>query len=606
MPVKALIEDVITKYRSPSSMNDEPLSIGVLVWHLTSCAMCLIMMVAVLWIPATFWVISALLMASIPGLFALLLLVYNTLLMRQIMIWVWAVCALIAVAFTGGATGPMAAWLLMPLVASVAINKRALISLGAALSACTAIIASFLSLINVFFLPGAMQSLALSIFSLLCIVIGLGTALMPALRKRIERAQDAEIERDTLLKMLTQQPCLIVEIDEVLQITGAYGEPLHGFSGTNLLMSKAESLARPQDREILKAALTKAVLEDRSEVSFQSDLAPGYFLHLRLRLGSDGKLYGILNDQTEENKRLSAIENEVYEIRNINQSKTRFLANMSHELRTPLNAVIGFSDIMRQHLFGPLPEKYTEYARLIWDSGQHVLGLINDLLDMSKIEAEKYELNIESFDVRHAIQSALSLVELQINEKNQILKTYIPSHEVTIDADQRAIKQMVLNLLSNATKFTPVSGSINLIVREDDAMLEIQVSDSGQGIASEDLKHIGTPFEQMGPMSQRSGGTGLGLSIVRSLAQLHKGELRIESQIGKGTSASLFLPVIKHDAPLIALMEHTDSDEAITPVTNEMPKAIDPLSDHTQTPENLLHYDDLVIRSPKSPSEIKP
>jgi cell cycle sensor histidine kinase DivJ len=229
-------------------------------------------------------------------------------------------------------------------------------------------------------------------------------------------------------------------------------------------------------------------------------------------------------------------------------AKSRFLANMSHELRTPLNAIMGFSDIMRQRMFGDLSAKYGEYAELIHESGRHLTDLINDVLDMSKIEAERYTLSREVFDAREPVNAALRLVRLQADEAGVQLRGVLPQEPLGVDADRRALKQIVLNLVSNALKFTPRGGSVTVTLDAVGDALELVVADTGVGIAKEDLERLGRPFEQAGDAGQKAKGTGLGLSLVRAFAQLHGGEMSIESALGEG-AVTVRLPVLERPEP---------------------------------------------------------
>lgn len=224
--------------------------------------------------------------------------------------------------------------------------------------------------------------------------------------------------------------------------------------------------------------------------------------------------------------------------------KSRFLAHMSHELRTPLNAVIGFSDAMRQELFGPVPPRYADYARSIHEAGGHLLDLINDVLDVSRIEADRYELSLERFDVRETVAAALALVRLQAEDKGVELTSVLPSEPLMIQADRRALKQMTLNLLSNAVKFTPAGGTVTATAQTAGTMLELTIADTGVGIAKADLARLGRPYEQAGEAAQKAKGTGLGLALVHALAQLHDGTMSLDSTLGEGTAAALRLPVL--------------------------------------------------------------
>jgi signal transduction histidine kinase len=226
------------------------------------------------------------------------------------------------------------------------------------------------------------------------------------------------------------------------------------------------------------------------------------------------------------------------------QAKSRFLAAMSHELRTPLNAVMGFADIMRNRLFGPLPDRYAEYSQLIHESGAHLLDLINDVLDLSKIEADKYRLERETFDARDAAGSVLKLMRVQAEEAGVELREVLPERPVPVEADKRAFKQIALNLMSNALKFTPAGGTVTLSLEAVGDALEMTVADTGIGIAPEDLERLGRPYEQAGEADTRALGTGLGLSLVRAFAGLHDGTMHIESALGEGTAVTVRLPVL--------------------------------------------------------------
>ncbi|HUO99726.1 MAG TPA: PAS domain-containing sensor histidine kinase [Rhizomicrobium sp.] len=228
-----------------------------------------------------------------------------------------------------------------------------------------------------------------------------------------------------------------------------------------------------------------------------------------------------------------------------NKAKSRFLANMSHELRTPLNAVIGFTDMMRQQTLGPLGNKrYEEYATLIYDSGQLLLDLISDMLDMAKIEAGKLELNLENVDFNGTVEDCARLLRDRAENSGLEFTLSLPKEPAFATADKRAVKQIMLNLLSNAIKFTPAGGEVGVSVRAGDGVVTICVRDSGIGIPESDLERLGNPFEQVNgdPMLAKSG-SGLGLALVRALVEKHGGSLKIASEEGVGTEVKVTFPV---------------------------------------------------------------
>ena len=294
----------------------------------------------------------------------------------------------------------------------------------------------------------------------------------------------------------------------------------------------------------------------------------------------------LITDATKQEARIQNLENARFEAEALSQTKSRFIANMSHELRTPLNAVLGFSDIMRQSLFGPLPEKYREYSQLIFDSGQHVLNLVNDLLDMAKIEAHKYELRVEIFDINEALSQAVGMIRGQASAKG-IALDFEPSPEILmVEADRRAIKQIGLNLLSNAIKFTPTRGRVAFKITRQDALgVCLEVEDNGMGIEPEALSRLGRPFEQAGNSQSKAMGTGLGLSLVKSLCELHRGQMRLESQVGKGTRVIITLP-IRIEVP-------DNLSEAEAQVETPVSRAI--LDERLKTPNSLEGF---IVRKP--------
>jgi len=234
-----------------------------------------------------------------------------------------------------------------------------------------------------------------------------------------------------------------------------------------------------------------------------------------------------------------------FEAEAANASKTIFLANMSHELRTPLNAILGFSDIIAEQSFGPAMDRYSEYARDIHNSGAHLLSLINDLLDVAKIEAGKMEIDPQPLDPAPLLENVHRLMGSRAAAKGQVLDFDLAKNMRQIIADPRAIKQIVLNLVSNAVKFTPAGGRIQVRCGlADSGGFTIVVEDNGPGIAKEKLAKVFKPFSQVdNRYDSNGGGTGLGLALVQGLAQLHGGNATIESEVGVGTKVTVYFPL---------------------------------------------------------------
>ena len=237
------------------------------------------------------------------------------------------------------------------------------------------------------------------------------------------------------------------------------------------------------------------------------------------------------------------IEDKSRQIEAANRHKSEFLANMSHELRTPLNAIIGFSEVLGERLFGELNEKQAEYTDDILSSGRHLLSLINEILDLSKVEAGRMELEVATFDLPLAIDNARTFVRERATKHGINLDVTIDERLGDFVGDERKIKQILLNLLSNAVKFTPEGGRIGIHARQADSSVEISVSDTGIGIAPEDQPKIFEEFRQVGSdYAHKVEGTGLGLTLAKKFVELHGGRIWVESEMGKGSTFSFTLP----------------------------------------------------------------
>jgi signal transduction histidine kinase/uncharacterized protein YdeI (YjbR/CyaY-like superfamily) len=227
-----------------------------------------------------------------------------------------------------------------------------------------------------------------------------------------------------------------------------------------------------------------------------------------------------------------------------NKHKSEFLANMSHELRTPLNAIIGFSEVLMERMFGEVNEKQADYLKDIHESGKHLLSLINDILDLSKIEAGRMDLELSTFDLPSALSNAMTLVRERAQRHGIELALKVDKKLGAFEADERKFKQILVNLLSNAVKFTPDGGRVAVSAKMDTTHVEIAVRDTGIGIAPEDQAAVFEEFKQVGrDYTKKAEGTGLGLALTKRFVELHGGEVRLQSALGKGSTFTITLPV---------------------------------------------------------------
>jgi cell cycle sensor histidine kinase DivJ len=320
-----------------------------------------------------------------------------------------------------------------------------------------------------------------------------------------------------------------------------------------------QSLVHPEDLNAVQTALMESSYHGRAgsaEVRLRH--RDGHFVWAEIRcrpaqvgLGEPADIVAVTRDISDRKSHEYALVEARDAALSASRAKTRFLANMSHELRTPLNAIIGFSEVMTREMFGALSPRYQEYSRLIHESGAHLLGLINSVLDMSKIEAGKFELHEELFDLEETAESAVRFLKIPAEQAGVAIQLHVAPSARLVFADQRAVKQILVNLLSNGVKYTPPGGEVTVSARTPDAGLgiEIVVSDTGTGISREDLERLGKPFEQVENAETRAKeGTGLGLALVKSLAQMHSGSAMIDSVLGEGTTVTVRLPHAAVDA----------------------------------------------------------
>ena len=327
------------------------------------------------------------------------------------------------------------------------------------------------------------------------------------------------------------------------------------------------SHVHPDDRQRLEASILGAMHGEKTITSDFRLLAPGEserHIHSLATVfyaadGQPQRIIGVCTDvtkartaealrqQIEENLRKSEEHLRLVniELERIGKLKDEFLANMSHELRTPLNAILILGESLQDEVYGPVNSRQRQALNDVVESGQHLLALINDILDLSKIEAGKVDLQMSEVNIANVCQASLRLVRELATQKRQVLSILLPADTLHIWADERRLKQMLVNLLSNAVKFTPDEGRIGLEVNSTQEHNELcfTVWDTGIGIPADRLPHLFQPFAQLdSALNRQYGGTGLGLALVRRLAELHGGRVEVQSEVGVGTRFAVFLP----------------------------------------------------------------
>ncbi|MDO9587912.1 MAG: HAMP domain-containing sensor histidine kinase [Brevundimonas sp.] len=481
-----------------------------------------------------------------PGLAGLGLLRRDGATERMTLLVVWGLAALLTAALSGGLTGPLTGFVFLPLAAGIALGGTRPVQAGAlavGLAALTGLLSTWLA-------PPLSHLPALAAISALLTAGAAALAVRLSWRQREARLAAAEDETARLETLLAAQPGLTLILEASGRVVAAYGAPPVSLPVDPLFEHGLVAAVHAPDRPRLLGAIERALAGHDGAALFAPRTALDRRVQLIVRRLDDpapgpgpARLIAQVFDATAQYARELGLEVARTEAEAREAGKIRFLANMSHELRTPLNAVLGFSDIMRQRIFGPLPDRYGEYAENIHQAGGHLLDLINDVLDVTKIEAERYTLTLERFDAREVVSAAMALVRVNADDKEVSLSSVLPGDPVEVSADRRALKQIALNLLSNAVKFTPRGGAVTVTVEAIGPYLEVVVADTGIGIAPEDVRRLGRPFEQAGEIEQRRQGTGLGLSLVRSFAELHGGRMSIDSTLGEGTAVTVRLPV---------------------------------------------------------------
>jgi len=458
-------------------------------------------------------------------------------------------------ALTGGVTSPLIVWLvLVPAEAALAGGQPAVIRAAAAASVALAIVAA---LEGFGILPPSRLPLPVwEIYAVSILAAVIQAGLVAAAAQDRQRAADqAAAEGAAMYRFLADNAMDLITrhtADGRIRFASPSARTLLGLAPDALIGQAPGALVHPDDLRAIQAAFMEASYFARAATAeIRLKRADGTFVWSEIRCrpatpvkGKAADIVAVTRDITERKSHERALIDARDLAEEANRAKSSFLANMSHELRTPLNAILGFSEVMTHEMFGPVGSpRYLEYSRLIHESGAHLLELINGILDMSKIEAGKFELSEEIFDLDDVATSCARFVRLPAERAGVRLKIAIAPSVHTIFADKRAIKQVLVNLLSNGVKFTPRGGEVRLTASLDSRGVEITVSDSGVGISAKDLARLGQPFEQVeGEHVRSKEGTGLGLALVKAFASMHGGEATIESALGVGTTVHVRLP----------------------------------------------------------------
>ncbi|MCA1723531.1 MAG: response regulator [Thermomicrobia bacterium] len=304
-----------------------------------------------------------------------------------------------------------------------------------------------------------------------------------------------------------------------------------------------------QDRIMGAMTLAHGASPDETTLNFLMQLGQ----QLGIALQNLDQYMNLQTLSSQLQARQAEIETKNQDLERADQMKSEFLANMSHELRTPLNAIIGFSELLQEQFYGPLNTEQDEYLTNIRTAGEHLLGLINDILDLSKIEAGRMELDLEELDLPHILASSVTIVKEKAHT-NGVHLSVDAGDTGAIIADARKLKQIIFNLLSNAVKFTPAGGTVTLTARTDGEMVAIAVADTGAGISTEDQQKLFREFTQVdGSLSRRHEGTGLGLALTKRLVELHGGTISVQSAPGEGSTFTVHLPLARTEgAPIPA------------------------------------------------------
>ena len=454
---------------------------------------------------------------------------------------------------TGGVVSPLVVWFaLVPAEAALAGGRAQVVRAGFAAGVAFLVVAGIQA---AELLPLSRLTLPLwEIYAVSVLAALMQAVLVEIAAQDRQRAADlAAAEGAAMYRFLADNAMDLItrhSPDGRIRYASPASRTLLGRLPSELEGQAPPALVHPDDLAPIQAAFMDAGYFGRAgtaEVRLRKRDNSYVWTEIRCR-PADGAAPGDIVAVTRDISERRAHENALIEARDAAESASRaksaFLANMSHELRTPLNAIIGFSEVMTQEIFGPVGNpRYHEYTKLIHESGGHLLELINSVLDMSKIEAGKFELHEELLDLSEVATSSIRFVSQAAERVGVVLKLSIDPGAEQIFADRRAVKQMLINLINNGVKFTPRGGEVRVTAMVGRGGLAIGVADTGTGIARKDLERLGKPFEQVEWAQTRAKeGTGLGLALVKNLAAMHGGEMVLQSALGEGTTVLLRLP----------------------------------------------------------------
>ena len=475
--------------------------------------------------------------------------------LEQAALAIFAVLIGYLAALTGGVLSPLVVWFaLVPAEAALAGGRPAVLRAAGAAAVALVVVAAI----------GAVGALPVSrlpiplweIYAVSVLAAVIQAALVAAAAQDRQRAADeAAAEGAAMYRFLADNAMDLItrhSSDGRIRFASPAAKTILDLQPPELLGLAPAALVHPDDLKSMQFAFMESAYYGRAAAAeVRMRRRDGSHVWTEIRCRPAPQSHGEASDIVAVTRDISERKGQEAELiaardaaEAANRAKSSFLANMSHELRTPLNAIIGFSEVMTHEMFGPVGSaKYLEYSRLIHESGGHLLELINSVLDMSKIEAGKLDLYEEIFDLEETAEAALRFVRLQAERSGVALKLSIAPGARAIFADKRAVKQMLINLLTNGIKYTPRGGDVRVKAALDNKGIEISVADSGVGISAKDLERLGKPFEQVeGDHVRSKEGTGLGLALVKAFSIMHGGEATIQSVLGEGTTVTVRLP----------------------------------------------------------------